>query len=299
MLHRSIRWVLRATAALGLVLASVGVTAPAAQATHIDARDSFIQWNMCGRRCNLGSYGPADALVTSAQARSPLPYAVMVEEICRRQWDRIRNSLQPNGFATTSVFVTTLANAANCGGSGVTGDYGIAVFFRGGRNAEYIKQFAYNPEAEKRTMACADAITPAYYACVTHLDDDQANAQQQAPEAHDIAQWYSACCKPAFVGGDFNLEPNNNTPETGPGASLDSFYADFNEGDGDSRVYGTAMSDYRYTTDVYTSRGRSVKIDYIFVPDRTHYIIHDVYIGDSTWSDHQLYQAYPYRRPGT
>lgn len=294
------RFISRTALVVALLASGLVALAPQrAEATDIQNIDSFMDWSMCGRLCgNGGGNGVADALVNSVLSRSPLPYAVMMQEICEPQWVRIRDKLRNSGSSTTDTFITTVSNAADCSGTGGPANYGSGVFWRGGFQDQYIKVFNHNPETEKRTIVCGDAINPAYYACSTHLDDDLANAKPQAVEAHDIAQWFrlvaSRCSQ--FTGGDFNLEPSNSDSRTAPGTALDNWYLNFNEGDGDGRTYGSTFSSYRYTTDSISRLSRAAKSDYFWVPTGTHYITHDAYIYASGWSDHHLCQGYPKHR---
>jgi hypothetical protein len=264
-----------------IVVASSVFGSATAAADHVDqTRPSFMQWNMAGRVLNLGSVAPADALANSVLNRAPnLPLGLAVNEVCRTQFERLRQRLEPNGYVTTP-FVVTRPNVIDCGGPGVPGDYGIAVFWLGQFDGYLQRTFGHNPETEQRKIVCGRSLSLALAVCATHLDNQRANAVLQAPEALDLVDSLNDCCQATFLGGDLNLEPRE--------AVLDGWYASYDEADGNCRRAGT--SDCRYVDTTDPSLG--AKIDYLWFPRDTYRWAHDAYVFDSTWSDHHLYQGY-------
>lgn len=214
---------------------------------------------------------------------------VTVQEICTDQWDELKYRLGGASYQTDFIITKDNDDAAfrTCEW------FGNAVFWLGGDHADanYRDWFNYQSVAdtnsrETRGVICGKAAFPVFQACSGHITNDNETSsdgdsvkKNQLNELMDWVVFSDACCAQTFLGADLNLNVN------GVKAS-------------DSRPYSTAWqeSDELGTTnDRNTMTGSGTKIDYVFVPEDTHYIAHDAYIfppAVSTHSDHRIVVGY-------
>jgi hypothetical protein len=269
------------------VVAMLVLPTTSASAQHVDrSLPSFMDWNMCGVVCNNGSLAPADDLANSVLDRYPYyPSGVTVQEICERQWVRLKDRLYPSSASYWSLptFYYSQQDKPGCGVNGAPGPFGNAVFWRVGygeyKTGTYWNQDGTNPE--KRTIVCGRSTSPAFWTCSTHLINNSSIAQLQSEEAFSFLNLLDDGPYDAFMGADFNLFPNN--------AYLDRWYNRYWDADGNYRTFGTQYGHWWRYTQYKTA---NTKPDYLWFTGLTHCIRHDAYIQDVQRSDHHLYQGY-------
>jgi len=257
------------------IVGTVGTT-PANAASAI----GILQFNMCGNVCTNDSIPTADAVVSSITNHSPQPAFVMLEEVCRDQYNEIWNLLPTyDGY-----FIKTVTG----GCSGGSMDYGIAILTKTFSWTQLgpwklPEQVGYTSD-EDRYLGCLQTSTfggsQPIVACVTHISTNSHNQPGQVQFVASKGSYYYNGHK-VIVGGDFNLTP----PVQSMNPMYDSAYSPtgsgiFNEADADpstlSRTGGGAGSTYNEYTVCGGNRkpcgyGKTYsptsKIDYIFASD--------------------------------
>jgi endonuclease/exonuclease/phosphatase family metal-dependent hydrolase len=234
-------------------------TAPAsASASH-----TYLQFNMCGNRCNHATMTVADDTIRSIFNRSPQPFVVTLQEICRSQYDHMYFSTELAPYF--GRFETTVPGRCDDGS-----DYGIAILLKT-VNYSFVGSWwlpeSDRPSDEDRKLMCLKTSdtgggTQPLVACVTHIDPDSAvyDNQIQAVADHVRPLWTG---NHVMVGGDFNVTPK--AWQINP--MYETYYSPagtgiFNEAD--------APSSFNRNTDgTETSNNESTdgskKIDYIFL----------------------------------
>jgi endonuclease/exonuclease/phosphatase family metal-dependent hydrolase len=270
------RNMLRVHLARILVVALTAIAGSVAFATAAQAASvplTFFQFNMCGHSCNDGNLNVSNDVINSVNNRNPQPFVVTLNEVCRNQYNNIYFTLAPY----YGRFETTVAN-----GCGSGNDYGIAILLRTSNFSTVGVWNLPNPGGnELRKLVCLSTSatgggTQPLVACVTHIDNHDANiAQQITFVANTTRPLWSG--NHVMVGGDFNVGPSDSrlNPMYGPSYSP-AGTGIFNEADAPSslsRSGGSAGS----STNEYTGQCTSTpcgsnqlwlprkKIDFIFL----------------------------------
>lgn len=187
----------------GLLIALVGaVSAPFVTAGPAQAAGpmTVLTFNMCGNKCGTGT-GVATALESSIRARSPQPSVVLLQEVCRNQFNHLTNDLT----AYRGVFVATVAGACAAGV-----DYGIAILVR---TTSYTNLGSWplpKTSGEARRVMCIQSSafggTQPLVACNSHLTIVTADRPGQVNALASRAAVYNASNR-VLIGGDFNAKP--------------------------------------------------------------------------------------------
>jgi endonuclease/exonuclease/phosphatase family metal-dependent hydrolase len=197
-----------------------------------------LEWNMSGFSLHKGATTPVERLVQEVSGRGPAVVAVVTEETCRTQFDRLRDALAPMGFSGEANWSIPSFGQPNCA------SFGNAVFWRGQAAPDGLQRLTY-PAAvqaqgaatqEQRNLLCVAFTVPATQGstgrataptpmrvCGTHLYRDPRVSARQAPLALATLDADNASGPPTFLLGDFNLPP------TAP--AMNDWYARYTEGD--------------------------------------------------------------------
>lgn len=193
---------------------------------HTDRTFRVWQWNIAGNALHHGAVddGLAEAAVDSVRHREA--DFVSLNEVCRGQFDRMRELLAdsgwPSGGGTFARFAAT--RAASPGLCGGTGDYGIALFSRDplGASREYV--LPSDGTAEHRRLLCAALRDePRMKFCTVHITTSNAVVSgipdnvRQLRAVLKVLDGFDAAGQAYIIAGDFNAQPDY--------ARLNAFYA--------------------------------------------------------------------------
>ena len=265
---------------LVLLLAAL-VVVPAAPSRAASARLTFLSLNMCGNACGQRMTVVADL---EASLSSRQPFAVMLQEVCRGQFDRLRADLP----AYRGRFATTLPGRCWDGS-----DYGIAVLLR---TSSYRLQGVWslpNPGAdEPRALLClrtsVGGASQPLVVCSTHIDF---NTENRASQISAVASRTRSLDpgRAVVVGGDFNTTPGNRAIDPMYDSVYPSGTGVFREADSTnlSRSGGGEGSTYNEFTSCGTLPCGSTlrKIDYVFM-SRRDFVSPAADVKDAAHSDH-------------
>jgi endonuclease/exonuclease/phosphatase family metal-dependent hydrolase len=247
---------------LGVAVAVLAVAGPVgarpAGADVAAARQSYLQFNMCGNACNHGELAVVRNLERTIVADRPV--AVTLNEVCENQYDRLRADLA--GYA--GRFDPT---GPRCG-NGTR--YGNAVLVRGS-GVDLVGSWQLpNPGAdETRRLLCVrgrPAGADALVVCVTHISFVAGNIAPQIDAVAAIVRGLRTA-EPVLLGGDFNTGPGDarlnpvysNRYDAGTGAFTEADSAVSHSRKG--LVHRSAVDGVNETTFAKT------KLDYIFLAD--------------------------------
>jgi endonuclease/exonuclease/phosphatase family metal-dependent hydrolase len=163
---------------------------------------TYLQFNMCGNRCNGGGLTVANDTINSINNRSPQPFIVTLNEVCENQYSHMYYTLAPyyGRFDPTGPICSNGAR------------YGNAILIRTS-NFSYLGSWLLpSPSGgEARRVMCISAPlsgAPRLVACVTHISNISGNiASQISAVASRANSYYST--SGVLVGGDFNTDPWN------------------------------------------------------------------------------------------
>jgi endonuclease/exonuclease/phosphatase family metal-dependent hydrolase len=227
---------------------------------------TILQFNMCGDACGT-RFAVVDDLEGEITGGRP-PFVVTLDEVCRRQYDRLLADLPYHGH-----FQPTVRNRCWDGS-----DYGIAVLVRSS-DVEYAGSMPLPAPAggEPRTVTCVRTVVTRQplVACATHLDTDPRNTPSQvAAVAEHVDAFRTGAA--VVVGGDFNTTPDQ--------PALDPMDAGFVEADAADDAFTGGCPRARCGTGpgyVHPTR----KIDYVFL-SRGHFTGVSAVVGSAPHSDH-------------
>jgi endonuclease/exonuclease/phosphatase family metal-dependent hydrolase len=191
-----------------------------------------IEWNLSGYSLHKGATTPVDRLVQEVTTRGPVVVAVVTEETCNAQFDRLRDTLAPLGFSAAANWSIPSFGQPGCA------SFGNAVFWRGQTLPDGVQRRTYPTSVqaqgaatqEQRNLLCVafTATTPAsaptpLRVCGTHLHRDPRVSARQAGVALPALDADNQNGPPTFLLGDLNLLPTS--------AALNDWYARYAEGD--------------------------------------------------------------------
>jgi endonuclease/exonuclease/phosphatase family metal-dependent hydrolase len=210
------------------------------------------------------------------------PVAVVTEETCATQFNRLRDLLGPLGYQGAANWSIPAFGRPGCS------SFGNTVFWRGDLAPDGVQKVTYRAALqaegaatqEKRNLLCAAFTVPEtattratpMRVCGTHLHRDPRVSARQAPALLDVVDRDNATGPPTLLLGDLNLQPD--------APALDAFYRRYSEADPAPRTQPRP-----------TTTGKvPVKLDYGFVPSGPVRVTQpaDV-IPVPTVSDHALY----------
>ena len=205
---------------------------------------TFLHFNMCGNACGTRMTVVTD-LANAITSRSPQPFVVTLNEVCRSQYDKLDADLPPY----RGHFEPTVLSRCWDGS-----DYGIAVLLRTGSFADLGSTPLPSPGGgEPRKMSCLRTNVPGasqpLVACVTHVDTGAANLAPQIGAVASRARDYWAGHK-VLVGGDFNATPGSSALNPMYSTDYPGGTGVFNEADSANSSRGgggVGSSDNEYT----------------------------------------------------
>jgi endonuclease/exonuclease/phosphatase family metal-dependent hydrolase len=253
---------LRKRMVLGLVaLVMVGVSMPEARAArlqptaaaarpHTAPRNvTVMSFNACGALCRHGEVvRTAEHVVTVARQRNV--DAVLLQELCYRQFQQIRRSLAPLGYAGRFAGTT---RSRTCGSA-----FGVATLVRGPVSGSVVMPLPTSSGYEQRALLGVTARVGGRttFVAVVHLSPSPAAGLdgQLAVVARYLDRRTGL---PVIIGGDFNSLPSK------PG--LARFYSTAAGGTGHfveaDQAHGARIA--RGGAPTFDVAGR--KIDYVFL----------------------------------
>jgi endonuclease/exonuclease/phosphatase family metal-dependent hydrolase len=256
-----------------LVLVVGGVVAVVVRGTGAEPpnRRSFLQFNMCGYVCNDAGLAAADGVVRLIDRRRP--HVVTLNEVCENQWNRIQARLSYRGRFDVA------AEGRPCTGGH---RFGNAILVRGAYT--FLGAWSLPKSIEARRILCVRPElpgTPAFTACVTHVEPDPTTIASQVTAIADHLDGF-ALAGPVLLAGDFNTVPSDPRLHPLYRSSCDpAGTGHFHELDAgpDCRRTGGAEGRNRATF------GTDRKFDYLFVTD--HWRDRAAEIIDGPGSDHR------------
>ncbi len=227
----------------------------------------FLQFNVCGKTCHLGTavVGDIENAVTSS---SPQPFVLTLNEMCRSDYAKLTSDLP----AYHGYFQTTLPG--NCADGSDNGDVVLART----TGISYLGSWALPRPGggEARRVTCLQASVPGasrpLVACVTHIDYHSANTATQVAAVAARAGGY-APANAVVVGGDFNSIPTSSAMSAMYSPSYPNGHGSFVEADSANHVRtgGGSSSTYNEFTGCggapcpSASHPAHRKIDYVFM----------------------------------
>ncbi len=238
------------------VAAPLAVAIPAPPASATSYTQTYLQFNMCGNACHKGAGGVVADIERSILSRSPQPFVVTLNEVCKNQFDRLNRDLG----RYEGRFGPTGPRCAN------GQPYGNAILVRSSNFSHLGTWSLPNPgRNEGRRLLCLRIpITgnQPMVACVTHIDYHVANKAAQISKVASIVGQYDAN-NGVLVGGDFNTRPW----EAPLHAMYRSYYSPSGRGifiECDSpKPYNREYKTSSYNEGTFKSNNR--KLDYIFL----------------------------------
>jgi endonuclease/exonuclease/phosphatase family metal-dependent hydrolase len=241
-----------------------------------------VEWNLSGWSLNKGAVAPADRLVQEVSTRGPGVVALVTEETCTAQFDRLRDGLARLGFSAAEDWSIPSFGQPGCA------SFGNAVFWRGPATPDGVQRMTY-PAAvqaqgaatqEQRNLLCVAFTVPAtdttaaapLRVCGTHLYRDPRVSARQAGVALSTLDERNRVGPPTLLLGDLNLAPT--------AVALNDWYTRYTEGDlaPRSRARPTTTGKFAF------------KYDYGFVPpDRVSVPTTSEVLPVPTLSDHAIY----------
>lgn len=211
---------MRAWAAAGLVLAAgLFVTAPAttpavsAEAAVDHATVRTVSYNVCGASTCRSEKSPADwtsGLVQQIQTASGNADVVALQEVCRGQYDRLRQALPGYAGVWTSTQKTDRCDKWTEPGGDTS--FGQVLLIKGHQSSVTGMSAVVTPAdpvagTAARSVVCAKAPVGgrAVLACGTHLAQDYATQSGTPVLMRSIADWADGL--PVVLAGDFNATP--------------------------------------------------------------------------------------------
>ncbi|MEV4949265.1 endonuclease/exonuclease/phosphatase family protein, partial [Streptomyces sp. NPDC053755] len=286
-----------AAALLGSALATL-TFAPTAQADSVGGADApplrFLSYNICGNVCSDGkgysNQRRVDSVVAEATGATWNADQLHLQEVCRPQFDAIRQRLAAYGFQ--GHFATALpgGNSAVCGGA----DYGNAVLVKGPITETKVLDLTVGGEREPITVPCVKTYTQnrANWACSVHLYWNEATLREQeaAKLAAQAEEWQAAGI-PVVLGGDFNGGPRSKMASYFYAPAIDDggwgSFIEADETDSDHFV-AVPCADGRTHCRSGEPTFNTTKIDYVFL-SASHFksAQADVLPQDTLVSDHK------------
>jgi endonuclease/exonuclease/phosphatase family metal-dependent hydrolase len=221
------------TRVLKILLLALAVTLAAAASASADVRYRFLQFNMCGAKCNGGKTGePVDAIVRTILDQRP--HAVSLNEVCRPQHRKLLKVLREAGYRMRGRFVTTKPDEDRCDDK----DFGNAILSR--RRVERVVVWPLpNPEGkrEHRKMVCVTAaLALPTILCSTHLAPRPERVVERQVAALTEIGFVMAEEAPTVLMGDLNV-----TPDVLRGSGLMRRYRDVDHADDESTLGGSKV----------------------------------------------------------
>jgi endonuclease/exonuclease/phosphatase family metal-dependent hydrolase len=222
--------VTRLRRALPILLLALAATLVAAAPASADVRYRFLQFNMCGGKCNGGDTGePVRAIVRTILDHRP--QAVSLNEVCRPQYRILLASLAEAGYRMGGRFATTKPGEDRCDGK----DFGNVILSRRRVERAFVMALP-NPRGarERRKMACvvADMAVPTIL-CSTHLAPRPDRVLERQLAALAEIGFQMAAEAPTVLMGDLNV-----TPDALRGSGLTRRYRDVDHADNESTLGG-------------------------------------------------------------
>lgn len=156
-------------------------------------------------KCRVSSSSRASATVSSINSQSSR--IVMLQEVCRVTYDRIRNGLGPswNGFFLWTAFIEN----TRCEG---TQEWGLAILFQGGPPTAVGWTLLPNvPNAEPRYLLCGTIVLgAAIRQCTTHFTVASSRASQAIEVGRQMTS-YANAGGAILLGADLNIDSRNCT----------------------------------------------------------------------------------------
>lgn len=298
-----------------LVLAAFAVADAAPGAA--DVRKDFLEFNACGKpknedgsqhEChhydNPDDGAPpktvAEAIADSILGRSTKPDAVMLNEMCHRQFEELKTKLSAGDWAMDGAFAVHQTGIESCpGDSSSDNELGIAVLVRGtvDDSVTHRHPFTHQIGGESRQILCVKVNWgDGTRVCSTHLTYKSTDGcpdcpWHQADEVKDhVQQKYLTWGTPVVVGGDFNAAPT--------ASPLNPLYDNWVNPDGSGSGFFKEVDMYnqdataRRVGEATHGDSSGNKIDYIFV-NSGKWDVHEDRTGDvsgdatsSPYSDH-------------
>jgi endonuclease/exonuclease/phosphatase family metal-dependent hydrolase len=197
--------VVAAAVSLGLVT----VTTPAAHPARVEAyvpvaRASapphdvtVVSFNVCGGVCRRGEV-EVTAQHIAATARTA--DVVLLQELCRSQFDRVRTLLAPRGFRGRYAAATV---SRGCGTA-----FGVAVFVRAPVLGSAVLPLPTGPGYERRALLGVTTVLGGRRTFVATVHLSPSPAAGLDAQLATVADYLDAHTgDPAIVGGDFNSLP--------------------------------------------------------------------------------------------
>lgn len=271
--------------------ASAGSTVKtAAREACTHPKPDVLQFNVAGNTIYKGDLKAANDVVASVTNTCREPKIVTLNEVCKRQFDRIANTLSAGPPSWVGEFTATATGVSRCGGNE---EYGIALF---SRNALFSRETACvsdadlkcpNLSSEKRKISCylTQFLNDSTRVCVTHIISGNTETIEDLrwDQIRRVEEFVDAFSRPVVIGGDFNEPPEDN--------AMDHMF--------DVSAYGDGAHGEFQEVDCPTLRTNSCgdathsgdKIDYIFAT-KVDFANFDAFVTGPTstdpHSDHNL-----------
>lgn len=267
---------------LGVVLAGCSSGGKDTGTPKAPLSGQVLEWNMSGYSLHKGATTPVDRLVQEVSARGAAVVAVVTEETCSAQFDRLRDNLTPLGFSAAANWSIPQFRRPGCT------SFGNAVLWRGTAAPDGVQRMTYPASTqaqgaatqEQRNLLCVSfavaatattAATP-LRVCDTHLHRDPRFSALQAGDALSTVDQDNRTGPPTMLLGDLNLLPGSS--------ALDGWYARYTEADLSPRTSARTTTTGKFP----------FKYDYGFVPkDRVAVPATADIVPVPTLSDHSIY----------
>jgi endonuclease/exonuclease/phosphatase family metal-dependent hydrolase len=221
--------------ALQILLLAVATTLVVAAPASADVRYRFLQFNMCGAKCNNGKTGePVDAVLRTILDHRP--HAVSLNEVCRPQHRTLVASLREAGYRMRGRFATTKPDEDRCDGE----DFGNVILSRRRVERSVTIPLPRTPGSrERRKVVCITAaLALPTILCSTHLAPRPERVMERQLAALAEIGFVMAAEAPAVLMGDLNV-----TPDALRGSGLTRRYRDVDHADDESTL-GDGKIDY-------------------------------------------------------
>ncbi len=177
--------------------ARVGPYTPVARASELPRDVTVVSFNTCGGVCRRGEVRvTAQHIATAARVAD----VVLLQELCRSQFDRVRTLLAPEGFRGRYAAATV---SRDCGTA-----FGVAVFVRAPVLGSAVLPLPTRPGYEHRTLLGVTTVLRGRrtFVATVHLSPSPAGGLDD--QLATVALYLDAHAgDPAIIGGDFNSLP--------------------------------------------------------------------------------------------
>jgi endonuclease/exonuclease/phosphatase family metal-dependent hydrolase len=218
--------------ALRIVLLAVATTLAMAAPASADVRYRFLQFNMCGAKCNDGKTGePVDAVLRTILDHRP--HAVSLNEVCRPQHEKLVMLLREGGYRMAGHFAITKPAEDGCDGK----DFGNVILSRRRVERAFELPLEIPQGGETRKLVCVVAVLALpTFICSTHLAPrPQEVLERQLELLTEVA--FEMARLPTVLMGDLNVGPDALP------AALTRRYRDVDHADNESTL-GDSKIDY-------------------------------------------------------